>query len=255
MTARTLNALTTVNSFAALPDAFYTRLAPQPLNHPRLLHANPDAAALIGLDPSAFATPEFLAVFSGQQPLPGGDTLAAVYSGHQFGIWAGQLGDGRAHLLGEVQAGRQLGAAAQGAGMTPYSRMGDGRAVLRSSVREYLAGEAMHGLGIPTTRALCLVASDDPVYRETVETAAIVTRMAPSFVRFGSFEHWSARRDLDRLATLADYVIDRYYPECRETRAGEPADPNASVTNLLREVTRRTALLMADWQSVGFATA
>ena len=103
MTARTLNALTTVNSFAALPDAFYTRLAPQPLNHPRLLHANPDAAALIGLDPSAFATPEFLAVFSGQQPLPGGDTLAAVYSGHQFGIWAGQLGDGRAHLLGEVQ--------------------------------------------------------------------------------------------------------------------------------------------------------
>ena len=256
MTARTLNALTTVNSFAALPDAFYTRLAPQPLNHPRLLHANPDAAALIGLDPSAFATPEFLAVFSGQQPLPGGDTLAAVYSGHQFGIWAGQLGDGRAHLLGEVQgpAGSwelQL----KGAGMTPYSRMGDGRAVLRSSVREYLAGEAMHGLGIPTTRALCLVASDDPVYRETVETAAIVTRMAPSFVRFGSFEHWSARRDLDRLATLADYVIDRYYPECRETRAGEPADPNASVTNLLREVTRRTALLMADWQSVGFATA
>ncbi|AUT48982.1 YdiU family protein [Achromobacter sp. AONIH1] len=253
MTARTLNALTTVNSFAALPDAFYTRLAPQPLNHPRLLHANPDAAALIGLDPSAFATPEFLAVFSGQQPLPGGDTLAAVYSGHQFGIWAGQLGDGRAHLLGEVQgpAGSwelQL----KGAGMTPYSRMGDGRAVLRSSVREYLAGEAMHGLGIPTTRALCLVASDDPVYRETVETAAIVTRMAPSFVRFGSFEHWSARRDLDRLATLADYVIDRYYPECRETRAGEPADPNASVTNLLREVTRRTALLMADWQSVGF---
>ena len=103
MTARTLNALTTVNSFAALPDAFYTRLAPQPLNHPRLLHANPDAAALIGLDPSAFATPEFLAVFSGQQPLPGGDTLAAVYSGHQFGIWAGQLGDRRAHLLGEVQ--------------------------------------------------------------------------------------------------------------------------------------------------------
>ena len=192
-------------------------------------------------------------MFSGQQPLPGGDTLAAVYSGHQFGIWAGQLGDGRAHLLGEVQgpAGSwelQL----KGAGMTPYSRMGDGRAVLRSSVREYLAGEAMHGLGIPTTRALCLVASDDPVYRETVETAAIVTRMAPSFVRFGSFEHWSARRDLDRLATLADYVIDRYYPECRETRAGEPADPNASVTNLLREVTRRTALLMADWQSVGF---
>nr|WP_314360400.1 YdiU family protein [uncultured Achromobacter sp.] len=253
MNARSLSELQAVNSFAALPAAFYTRLAPQGLNNPRLLHANADAAALIGLNPAALDTPEFLEVFSGRAPLPGGDTLAAVYSGHQFGVWAGQLGDGRAHLLGEVQGpdgGWEL--QLKGAGMTPYSRMGDGRAVLRSSVREYLASEAMHGLGIPTTRALALVTSDDPVMRETVETAAIVTRMSPSFVRFGSFEHWSSRRQPELLKTLADYVIDRFYPECREA----PADPAqariAPYLNLLRSVTHRTARLMADWQAVGF---
>lgn len=253
MTAYSLSELHAVNSFAALPAAFYTRLAPQGLNNPRLLHANAEAAALIGLDPSALTSAEFLSVFSGSQPLPGGDTLAAVYSGHQFGVWAGQLGDGRAHLLGEVQ-GPEGGWELQlkGAGMTPYSRMGDGRAVLRSSVREYLASEAMYGLGIPTTRALALVVSDDPVMRETVETAAIVTRMAPSFVRFGSFEHWSSRRQPDLLKTLADYVIDRFYPECRVSPAGESLDDAGAYLNLLRAVTRRTAMLMADWQAVGF---
>ncbi|HEY9275202.1 protein adenylyltransferase SelO [Achromobacter sp.] len=253
MSAHLLSDLRVVNSFAALPVAFYTRLAPQPLNNPRLLHGNVEAAQLIGLSPSALSTPEFLNVFSGAQPLPGGDTLAAVYSGHQFGVWAGQLGDGRAHLLGEVEGPQgnwelQL----KGSGMTPYSRMGDGRAVLRSSVREYLASEAMHGLGVPTTRALALVVSDDPVMRETVETAAIVTRMSPSFVRFGSFEHWSSRRQPDLLKTLADYVIDSHYPECRETGAGEVSNDVAPYVNLLRAVTRRTALLMADWQAVGF---
>uniref|UniRef100_UPI0039EDF8F5 protein adenylyltransferase SelO n=1 Tax=Bordetella sputigena TaxID=1416810 RepID=UPI0039EDF8F5 len=242
------------NSFAALPDAFYTRLNPQGLNAPRLVHANEDAAALIGLAPEALRTQAFLDVFSGRVPLPGGDSLAAVYSGHQFGVWAGQLGDGRAHLLGEVDGPNgswelQL----KGAGMTPYSRMGDGRAVLRSSVREYLASEAMHGLGIPTTRALALVASDDPVYRETVETAAIVTRMAPSFVRFGSFEHWAARRQPDMLQTLADYIIDRFYPECRRPVAGASPAANAPLVRLLDAVMVRTAKLMAQWQCVGFS--
>src|SRR5690606_37212454 len=175
-----------VNSFAGLPGAFYTRLQPQPPEGARLLHANKNVADLLNPHPSALETEQFLKVFSGQAPLPGGDTLAAVYSGHQFGVWAGQLGDGRAHLLGEVQVPSgtwelQL----KGAGRTPYSRMADGRAVLRSSVREYLASEAMAGLGIPTSRALALVVSDEPVYSETVETAAIVTRVAPSFVRFG----------------------------------------------------------------------
>ncbi|WPL83399.1 YdiU family protein [Bordetella hinzii] len=248
MMLRKLDELTLDNSFAALPEAFYTRLLPRAPGNPRLLHANAEAAALIGLAPAELWTPAFLAVASGQQPLPGGDTLAAVYSGHQFGVWAGQLGDGRAHLLGEVVGPEgnwelQL----KGAGLTPYSRMGDGRAVLRSSVREYLASEAMHGLGIPTTRALALVVSDDPVMRETRETAAIVTRMSPSFVRFGSFEHWSARRDPERLRQLADYVIDKFYPQCREA-PGE----HGELLALLREVSQRTARLMADWQSVGF---
>lgn len=259
MNAHSLSELRAVNTFAALPTAFYTRLTPQGLNNPRLLHANADAAALLGLAPSVLTTPEFLRVFSGAQPLPGGDTLAAVYSGHQFGVWAGQLGDGRAHLLGEVvgpDGGWEL--QLKGAGMTPYSRMGDGRAVLRSSVREYLASEAMHGLGIPTTRALALVVSDDPVMRETVETAAIVTRMSPSFVRFGSFEHWSSRRQPELLKTLADYVIDHFYPQCREASVGQTQgsqdaqSDGAPYINLLREVTHRTARLMADWQAVGF---
>ncbi|NYT44863.1 YdiU family protein [Alcaligenaceae bacterium] len=243
--------LEVVNSYAGLPSAFYTRLKPQPPNAPRLLHANPDVAALLGLSPDALREPEFLEVFSGQQPLPGGDTLAAVYSGHQFGIWAGQLGDGRAHLLGEVVAPSgnwelQL----KGSGRTPYSRMGDGRAVLRSSVREYLAGEAMVGLGIPTTRALALVVSDDPVYRETVETTAIVTRVAPSFVRFGSFEHWSGNPD--NLRALLDYVVARYYPECRVGQAGNKEDEAATVLRFVEAVLVRTARMVADWQTAGF---
>ena len=168
-----------------------------------------------------------------------------MYSGHQFGSWAGQLGDGRAHLIGEIRTPQgpwelQL----KGAGRTPYSRRGDGRAVLRSSIREFLCSEAMAALGIPTTRALSLVASDLPVPRETMETAAVVTRMAPSFVRFGSFEHWTANNRPNELQQLTDYVIDRFYPAARD--ATNPA------VALLTEVSRRTATLMAQWQAVGF---
>jgi len=251
--ASTLQSLRTDNSFAALPDAFYSRVSPQPLDDPWLVHANPEAAALIGLAPEALATPEFLSVFSGASPLSGGAPLAAVYSGHQFGVWAGQLGDGRALLLGEVAGpGGNWELQLKGSGLTPYSRMGDGKAVLRSSVREYLASEAMHGLGIPTTRALALVASDDPVIRETVETASIVTRMSPSFVRFGSFEHWASRQRPDLLRILADYVIDRFYPDCRQAPAGVADTDAGPYLRLLAAVTRKTAALMADWQAVGF---
>ncbi|GGX01190.1 UPF0061 protein [Pigmentiphaga litoralis] len=251
--APALDALKVVNSFADASPDFYTRVTAQPLTDPWLVHANADAAALIGLSPEAFTTPEFLRVFSGAEPLPGGVSLAAVYSGHQFGVWAGQLGDGRALLLGEIDtpAGNwelQL----KGSGRTPYSRMGDGKAVLRSSVREYLASEAMVGLGIPTTRALALVASDDPVRRETMETAAVVTRMSPSFVRFGSFEHWASRQQIEPLRILADYVIDHFYPECRPAPAGEADVAGGPYLRLLAEVTRRTAALMAQWQVVGF---
>ncbi|MDN5841851.1 MAG: YdiU family protein [Alcaligenaceae bacterium] len=246
-----LDELTVCNSFACLPDSFYTRLAPRPPGDPRLLHVNRDVAALLGLSPAALDTPEFLDVCAGRAPLPGGQTIATVYSGHQFGVWAGQLGDGRAHLLGEVQGpGGSFELQLKGSGRTPYSRMGDGKAVLRSSVREYLAGEAMAGLGIPTTRALALVVSDDPVYRETVETAAVVTRVSPSFVRFGHFEHWAHSHTEEKI--LFDYVVDHFYPECREAQGGEPATDEAVVLRFLRTVVRRTAQLMAQWQLAGF---
>ncbi len=256
-----MDELATCNSFAALPSDFYTRLPTTPLNKPHLLHVNRDVAALLGLSEQALSSQAFLDVVSGTAPLPGGATLAAVYSGHQFGQWAGQLGDGRAHLLGEVQgpAGSwelQL----KGAGMTPYSRMGDGRAVLRSSVREYLASQAMFGLGIATTRALSLVGAENAVMRETVETAAVVARVAPSFVRFGSFEHWASKNKPELLRHLADYVIERFYPECLSaqpgprvlTDAGRPSHPVDTYVRFLQAVVKRTAELMAAWQVVGF---
>jgi uncharacterized protein YdiU (UPF0061 family) len=251
--------LVKANTFANLPAEFYTRLPTTPLTAPRLVHASAEVAAQLGLSAQALAAQEFLDVVSGTQPMPGGDTMAAVYSGHQFGVWAGQLGDGRAHLLGEIQGPNgSFELQLKGAGMTPYSRMGDGRAVLRSSVREYLASHAMRGLGIPTTQALSLVSARNPVRRETLETAAVVARMAPSFIRFGSFEHWAARRRPDLLRTLADYVIDRFYPECRDASHSRSVGDTNTVNDyepyvqLLRAVVRRTATLMASWQVVGF---
>lgn len=244
-----LQTLPFTHSFADLPPHFYTRLMPTPLPAPYLVCASEPAAELINLDPGQFNSPEFAAVFCGNQTLPQSQPLSAVYSGHQFGVWAGQLGDGRAILLGEVPAPTMpppstLELQLKGAGLTPYSRMGDGRAVLRSSIREYLCSEAMAALGIPTSRALCVIGSDALVMRETPETAAVATRMAPSFVRFGSFEHWFYHDRSADLKILADYVIDRFYPELRDA-----ANPYAA---LLAEVTRRTAGMIAQWQAVGF---
>ncbi len=197
--------------------------------------------------PAKSHAPRLIQTLAGNQLLPGMDALAALYAGHQFGHFVPQLGDGRAILLGEVKnaAGEGWELQLKGAGRTPYSRGGDGRAVLRSSIREFLCSEAMHALGIPTTRALAIVGSDRPVYREDEETAALVTRLAPSFVRFGSFEVFYYRNQIEPLRQLADYVIARYYPELA-TRA----EPYAE---LLREVARRTAELMAQWQAVGFS--
>ncbi|WP_323011256.1 protein adenylyltransferase SelO [Castellaniella sp.] len=237
-------------SFADLPSGFYTRLAPRPLTQPQLLHANPAAAALLGLPESVLRTAEFLDLCAGNAQLPGITPLATVYSGHQFGVWAGQLGDGRAHLLGDVQG--PLGVQEiqlKGSGRTPYSRMGDGWAVLRSSVREYLASEAMAGLGIPTTRALALVGSQDRVARETLETAAVVTRLAPSFVRFGHFQHWA--RSAAQQEILLEYVVSHWFPDCFEGTASQPDWP-ATACRLLKEISQRTARLMAQWQLVGF---
>jgi serine/tyrosine/threonine adenylyltransferase len=237
------------NSFVALGPSFYTVLAPQPLPDPYLVGANAALAGELGLDMDPLTSSEGVAAFTGNVQIAGARPVATVYSGHQFGVWAGQLGDGRALLLGEVQTragSREL--QLKGSGRTPYSRMGDGRAVLRSSIREYLASEAMNGLGIPTTRALCVTGSDAPVRREEIETAAVVTRVAPSFIRFGHFEHFSARGQHDELAKLADYVIDRFYPACRATAkfAG-----NACAA-FLEQVSERTAAMVAQWQAVGF---
>ena len=229
-------------AFAALGPRFFTALAPAPLPDPYWVGRSAALARELGLEPDWLASDEALQLFSGNALPPGTRPLASVYSGHQFGVWAGQLGDGRALLLGETPGGLEV--QLKGSGRTPYSRMADGRAVLRSSIREFLVSEAMHGLGIPTTRALCVVGSDLPVRRETMETAAVVTRVAPSFIRFGHFEHFSYSGQHAELKALADHVIERFYPDCRAA-----ADPYAA---LLARVTERTARLIAHWQAVGF---
>jgi len=237
------------NSFAALGPAFYTRQQPLPLPAPHWVGTNATLAHELGLDTDWLASNTALHAFSGNTTLPGSEPLASVYSGHQFGVWAGQLGDGRALLLGELQTPQgPMELQLKGSGLTPYSRMGDGRAVLRSSIREYLCSEAMHALGIPTTRALCITGSPEPVRREAMETAAVVTRVAPSFIRFGHFEHFAARGQLDELRQLADYVIERHYPMCQD---GVGFDGNRYAA-LLQAVSERTAALVAQWQAVGF---
>jgi uncharacterized protein YdiU (UPF0061 family) len=242
----TLDRLTLENRYAALGEHYGSRVQPTPLKNPRLLHANPDVAALLELDPAAFDDPAFTAVFAGNTPLPGGEPVAMLYAGHQFGVFVPQLGDGRALLLGQVRnaRGQSWDLQLKGAGPTPYSRFADGRAVIRSSVREYLAGEALHHLGIPTTRALSLVIAEDPVVRETVERAAVVCRVAPSHVRFGNFEVFYYRDQHERLAPLADHVIAEHFPQLAER-----SDRYAA---WLQEIVARTARLIAQWQSVGF---
>ena len=244
-TANTAATLPLKHSFAALPSEFYTRLMPTPLPAPYLVATSPSAAALIGLTPTHLAEQEALAVLIGNAVPQHAQPLAAVYSGHQFGVWAGQLGDGRAILMGEAETDQgPMELQWKGSGLTPYSRMGDGRAVLRSSIREFLCSEAMHALGIPSSRALSVAGSDQGVMRETVESSAVVIRMAPTFVRFGSFEHWFYNKKHDQLKLLADYVIERFFPDLM----GQPKRYQL----LLEEVTRRTAHMIAHWQAVGF---
>ncbi len=236
--------------FAALDAAFFTDLRPTPLPEPYWVGRSEPLARTLGLDPRWMQSDDALQALTGNTLLPGSRPLASVYSGHQFGQWAGQLGDGRAILLGDLVAadGQPWEMQLKGAGKTPYSRMGDGRAVLRSSIREFLCSEAMHGLGIPTTRALAVTGSDARVLREEAETAAVVTRVAPSFLRFGHFEHFSYSGQTEQLRTLADYTIDHFYPACRDSGRLD-GNPYAA---LLEAVSEKTAALLAQWQSVGF---
>jgi uncharacterized protein YdiU (UPF0061 family) len=240
-----LDGLAWTNRFADLGPDFFTELPAQGLPDPHWVAQSEACAQLLGLPKDWASRPGALAAFSGNAPWPGMRPLASVYSGHQFGVWAGQLGDGRALWLGEVGTPNgpqelQL----KGGGQTPYSRRGDGRAVLRSSIREFLCSEAMAALGVPTTRALCITGSRLPVIRETVETAAVVTRVAPSFIRFGHFEHFAHHDQLDALRRLTDWFIAYHAPECGD--APEPA------VALLEKVSLQTADLVAHWQAVGF---
>ena len=230
------------SAFARLGPRFFTALAPAPLPAPYWVGRSAALAREMGIDPDWLGSDDALQAFGGNALLPGSAPLASVYSGHQFGVWAGQLGDGRALLLGETPGGLEV--QLKGSGLTPYSRMGDGRAVLRSSIREFLCSEAMHVLGVPTTRALCVTGSDEPVRRERLETAAVVLRAAPSFIRFGHFEHFCHSGRHEALRTLADFVIARFYPDCRDA-----SNPYAA---LLGAVTQRTAALLAQWQALGF---
>lgn len=235
------------NSYARLNPAFYEVVDPTPIPDPYLVAFNPDAAALIDLDPQEGGNPALLEYLGGARRFPGAEPIAQLYAGHQFGVWVPQLGDGRAILLGEVigRGGGPWDLHLKGAGQTRFSRHGDGRSVLRSAVREYLASEALAGLGIPTTRALAIVGSNLPVYRERPETAATLLRMAPSHVRFGTFQLFASRGEEERVRELADYVLERHFPEL----AGTPERHR----RFYGEVCRRTARLMARWMAVGFA--
>lgn len=233
------------NRFRELGEAFFTSLRPTGFANARLVAVNPDAAELLGLDPAVLESAEFLAWASGNAEAPGSAPLAMVYSGHQFGGYTPQLGDGRGLLLGQVRTPDGLiDLHLKGAGKTPYSRFADGRAVLRSTIREYLAGEALHGLGVPTTRALAIVGSDEPVIRERVETGAMLIRLARTHVRFGSFEYFHYRQQPERVQALADHVIATYLPAA--ARADEP------YVALFRHAVQATARLIAGWQAVGF---
>ncbi len=243
----TLEKLSFDNTYTRLPEGFFQRVRPTPFPNPHVVSVNPAAAELIGLDPEEVRRPEFAEYFCGAKLLPGSDPLAMLYSGHQFGHYVPQLGDGRAILLGEVRNanGETWDLQLKGAGLTRFSRDGDGRAVLRSTIREYVCGEAMHGLGIPTTRSLCIVSGEEIVWRETPEPGAMLLRLAPSHVRFGSFEVFFYRGQHENLKILADYVIQHDFPHFMEVEN--------RYTRLLHEVAIRTGQMIAQWQAVGWS--
>ncbi|MEE7458024.1 hypothetical protein MPAR168_02020 [Methylorubrum populi] len=234
------------NSYARLPDRFYARVAPTAVEAPRLVRLNRPLAHELSLDPDALEAPGGIEVLAGRRVPEGAEPLAAAYAGHQFGQFVPQLGDGRAILLGEVvgRDGRRRDIQLKGSGPTPFSRRGDGRAALGPVLREYLLSESMHALGIPTTRALAAVTTGERVIRETVLPGAILTRVASSHIRVGTFQFFAARGDVEGLRTLADHVLARHDPE-----AAAAEQPYRA---LLEGVVRRQAELVARWLHVGF---
>ncbi len=233
--------------------ACYSYATPRIPGNPTLVHASKEAADLIGLSEEDLKSKNFLDIFSGTKKMEGTDPYAMCYGGHQFGHWAGQLGDGRAINIGEVEHdGKTWALQLKGSGETPYSRTADGLAVLRSSVREHLCSEAMYHLGVPTTRSLSLIETGDQVMRDMLydgnaayEKGAVVCRMAPAFIRFGNFEILASRRDVETLRKLTDFTIKYFYPEIKVGTAD-------AYVEFLRQVARRTLTMIMDWQRVGF---
>ncbi|TNC80975.1 MAG: YdiU family protein [Oleiphilus sp.] len=233
--------------FQQLPSAFYAFQQPEGLEQPELVIASGDCARWMGLDASSLTRPETVALLSGNTTLQAWQPLAMKYFGHQFGYLNPDLGDGRGCLLAEIETpeGELLDLHLKGAGPTPFARQGDGRAVLRSSIREFLGSEAMHALGIPTTRALCVLNSQTPVQREQMESGATLLRVSRSHIRFGHFEFAYHSGDPELLTALADYVLERHFP-CLERTPTQYAD-------LFLIICKRTAEMIAKWQCVGFA--
>ena len=234
------------NSYAALPANFFARVAPTPVAAPRLIKLNHALAEQLGIDPDWLASPEGVEVLAGKRVPDGADPLAMAYAGHQFGHFVAQLGDGRAILLGEVidRDGVRRDIQLKGAGPTPFSRRGDGRAALGPVIREYIVSEAMAALGIPTTRSLAAVLTGERVQRETMLPGAVLTRVASSHIRVGTFQFFAAREDIAGVKQLADHVIVRHYPDA--AKAEHP------IRALLDAVIRRQAELVARWLHVGF---
>lgn len=241
-----LSQLPWVNPFFTLGEDFYSPVDATPLTHPYWVHVNNAVAHYIGLSSEQIKNNENLAIFSGAKNIDQQTSIAMVYAGHQFGGYSSQLGDGRGLLLGQLQLDKDIiDLHLKGAGKTPYSRFGDGRAVLRSSIREYLAGEAMHALGISSSRALCITASQDTVMRESAETAAMLTRLAKTHIRFGHFEYFHYKEQFNQVKQLAEYVISQFLPD--------KVNSSDRYESLLRYCLEKTALMIAKWQSVGFA--
>jgi len=236
-----LNEIKLTNPYLELPEECYTRVKPTPLKNVFLIHTNEEVAKLLDIDIEELYSDAFVEFVNGALELKGSDTFAMCYAGHQFGHFVPRLGDGRAINIGTINDWHlQL----KGAGQTRYSRSGDGRAVLRSSIREYLMSEAMHGLGIAGTRAMALIGSEHRVFREDWETGAIVLRVSPSWIRFGTFEYFAHKKKYEELEALADYAIAESYPHLVD-------EPNKYLL-FFTEVVGKTAILMANWQAVGF---
>ncbi|MEO0809486.1 MAG: YdiU family protein [Pseudomonadota bacterium] len=234
------------NSYAKLPDRFYARLTPTPVRAPHLIKLNAILAEHLGLEPDYLKSPEGVDILAGNYLPRGADPIAMAYAGHQFGGWVPQLGDGRAILIGEVtgQDGKRRDIQLKGAGRTPFSRSGDGRAAVGPVLREYIISEAMAALGVPTTRALAAVTTGEQIMRETLLPGAILTRVALSHIRVGTFQFFAAREDTEALRLLADHVITRHYPDLAE--ADQPYH------RLLEAVMDRQAMLVAKWMGIGF---